>query len=163
MHRLMSVIAFEPQPVSFRHRAILWREFGLLPLHQAVQPSRLRRSETHVVPGSLFAALTTEPAGIRFAGEIDINNSFAFAQLMQSALRGGSWVHVDLSLVRFRDPDGIRIVMKAARKLSSGRKILLHGLPPSLIEVMRATGWIQGAGLAICDCLRRAQVSESIA
>ena len=157
MRMVQSVLACEPRNLSFSQPRLCWREFSLLPL-----PLGLRRTETVVLGhGSLFAALTTEPAGIRFVGELGINNSFAFAQSLQGALRAQPRVHVDLSAVTFRDPEGLRVVMKSVRKLSSGHRILLHGLPASLVTVIRATGWIEVPGLAICDCRLAVRVSES--
>lgn len=133
----------------------------LLALHQAVWHWPLRRTELpFFVSSSLVAALTAQPAGIRFAGEIDINNSYAFTQSLQRALHDRCCVHVDLGSVSFRDPEGIRVLVKSGRRLSSGHKILLHGLPAALVTVLRATGWIPIPGLAICNCGQPVQASQ---
>lgn len=100
-------------------------------------------------------SLTSRPNPPAFdsrARSIDVNNSFAVAQALRGALHDQPCIHVDLGSVSFRDPDGIRMVIRAARTLSAGRGIFLHGLPAPLVRVMRATGWIQLPGLAICNC-----------
>lgn len=100
----------------------------------------------------LVVTRTLEPAGLRFAGEIDISNSDAVTQSMRIALSDVARSHLDLSALSFIDVSGIRALVETATDLGGGRQMLLHGLPRQLQTVMRITGWADEAALALCDC-----------
>ena len=101
----------------------------------------------------LVVTRTENPAGFRFAGEIDITNSAAVAESLRLALGGDGDPHVDVSRLSFCDISGIRALVDAALAIGDGRCMLLHGLPPQLETVMRATGWSQLPSLTLCNCV----------
>ena len=100
----------------------------------------------------LVVTRTDDPAGLRFAGEIDITNSDALAQSVRLALVDDSDPHLDLSRLSFCDISGIRSLVEMAMGLESGRTMLLHGLPEQLQTVMRVTGWSGLPSLTLCTC-----------
>jgi anti-anti-sigma factor len=102
--------------------------------------------------GHLIVTRTSQPVGLRFAGEIDITNSEAVAQSLRVALTEGLRQHLDLSGLSFCDISGIRALVDTTLELGEGRQVLLHGLPKQLQTVMRVTGWSKGPNLELCDC-----------
>lgn len=100
----------------------------------------------------LVVTRTTNPPGLRFAGEIDVSNSAAVGHSIRVAFFDGSSPHIDLSRLSFCDVSGIRALVDAARGLGDGGRLLLHGLPAQLETVMNVTGWSQLPTLALCEC-----------
>lgn len=100
----------------------------------------------------LVVTRTDKPAGLRFAGEIDISNSDAVAQALGFALADTGDPHLDLTRLSFCDISGIRALVEIALGLEGDRKILLHGLPAQLQTVMRVTGWSGLPSLTLCAC-----------
>jgi anti-anti-sigma factor len=100
----------------------------------------------------LVVTRTDNPAGLRFAGEIDLSNSDAVGESVRLALSDDGDPHLDLSRLSFCDISGIRALVDAALGLGDGRRLLLHGLPPQLQTVMRATGWSDLPTLRLCSC-----------
>lgn len=100
----------------------------------------------------LVVTRTESPAGLRFAGEIDVTNSSAVADSLKIAFPNHGDPHLDLSRLSFCDISGIRAVIDAAADLGEGRRVLLHGLPPQLETVMRVTGWSSLPSVALCGC-----------
>jgi len=100
----------------------------------------------------LVVTRTSEPAGLRFAGEIDITNSDAVGQSLRLAFLDTENPHLDLSGLSFCDISGIRALVDIALELDHGRSLLLHGLPEQLEKVMRVTGWSELPSLALCMC-----------
>ena len=99
----------------------------------------------------LVVTRTLEPVGLRFAGEIDINNSHAVAKSLGMAFSDADDVHLDLSGLSFCDISGIRSLVDTAETRLTGR-LLLHGLPDLLQTVMKVTGWSEMRNLYICNC-----------
>lgn len=100
----------------------------------------------------LMVTETDVPAGLRFAGEIDVSNSSAVAQSLKIAFPHDGDPHLDVSRLSFCDVSGIRAIVEAALDLGEGRRLLLHGLPEQLAIVMRVTGWSALPNLALCAC-----------
>jgi len=100
----------------------------------------------------LVVTRTEVPAGLRFAGEIDITNSNAVAESVRIAFPHLGDPHLDVSRLSFCDISGIRAFVEVANDLGEGRRLLLHGLPEQLQTVMRVTRWSSLPNLAICDC-----------
>jgi anti-anti-sigma factor len=95
---------------------------------------------------------TTTPVGLMVAGEIDISNSSLVADLLRKGFRAGDAPHLDLSCVSFCDISGIRALVNLAMELGPKRRLLVHGLPPQLENVLKVTGWADLPGLELCDC-----------
>jgi len=88
----------------------------------------------------LVVTRTHEPAGLCFAGEIDSSNARAVADFLSNGLAGTDDIHLDMSGLSFCDVSGIRSLIEVAESREQGR-LLLHGLPNLLQEVLIATGW----------------------
>ncbi|HSS60218.1 MAG TPA: STAS domain-containing protein [Candidatus Limnocylindrales bacterium] len=102
----------------------------------------------------LVVVRTKDPAGLRFAGEIDISNSDAVAQTMRLVLEECTRPHIDLTGLSFSDISGIRALVEIAFELGNGHQLQLHGLPTQLQTVMRVTGWTDTPTLVLCECGR---------
>ncbi len=99
----------------------------------------------------LVVTRTPDPIGLRFSGEIDINNCGAVARCLSGISAEAVDVHLDLSSLIFCDISGIRAFVEAAEQREKGR-LRLHGLPELLQTVMRVTGWADLPNLDVCDC-----------
>jgi anti-anti-sigma factor len=97
----------------------------------------------------LVVTRTDDPAGLCFAGEIDLSNSHAVTDSLGAM--DGADLHLDLSGLSFCDISGIRSLVDAAGSGRTGR-LLLHGLPELLQTVMNVTGWADLPNLEICHC-----------
>lgn len=117
----------------------------------AAQPAR-RCGDVVFADTSVVMSRTVDPDGVMLAGEIDVANSRSIADALRRAFPDGNGAHLDLSGVSFCDVSGIRVLIRLARELGPGRKLLLHGLPAQLESVMRVTGWADLPGLEICNC-----------
>ena len=58
-------------------------------------------------------------------------------------------LHVDLSLLEFVDVAGIRRIVKVADSAPEARRLVLHGLPPTIRRVMSIVGWADHPKLVI--------------
>jgi anti-anti-sigma factor len=99
----------------------------------------------------LVVTRTPDPIGLRFSGEIDINNCDAVASCLSEIPAQEVDVHLDVSGLIFCDISGIRALVEAAEHREKGR-LMLHGLPELLQTVMRVTGWTDLPNLDVCDC-----------
>lgn len=95
---------------------------------------------------------TIPPDGLSCRGVIDVSNVDSVAATLASHLDGDSDVHIDLSQVEFCDVSGIRALVSISGRLTDGRRLVLHGLPPLLAKVMTLVGWGELPTLQICDC-----------
>ncbi|HET7465422.1 MAG TPA: STAS domain-containing protein [Candidatus Dormibacteraeota bacterium] len=100
----------------------------------------------------LVVTRTHQPDGLRFSGEIDINNSSAVAEALRRGFPNGGDHHIDLRSLLFCDISGIRAFVDAGRELEPGHQLRLHGLPKPLERVMQVTGWSDLPWLAMCTC-----------
>lgn len=100
----------------------------------------------------LVVAHTSSPAGLSFSGEIDASNSHAVGSSIAAAMTPSSGLHVDVSQVMFCDISGIRALVSVTEGLPEGRRLLLHGMPAQLENVMRVVGWNRLPGLVVCEC-----------
>jgi anti-anti-sigma factor len=100
----------------------------------------------------LVVTRTESPSGLRFVGEIDINNSDAIAHSLRGLHELEIRPHLDLRNLAFCDVSGIRALVTIARFLGPDRRLLLHGLPDDLQRVIRVTGWAEEPGLSFCQC-----------
>jgi anti-anti-sigma factor len=100
----------------------------------------------------LIVTRTREPVGLMFTGEIDLTNSAAVAETLAGEFPPLGDAHLDLRRLQFCDVSGIRVLVDAALTVGSGRRLLLHGLPGPLQNVIRVTGWSDAPSLVLCDC-----------
>jgi anti-anti-sigma factor len=99
----------------------------------------------------LVVSRTSKPAGLRFAGEIDMTNAQAITDALRIAFSEPGDAHLDLRALIFCDISGIRALVDAAHGLAP-RRLQLHGLPAQLESVFRVTGWCEMPGLSLCGC-----------
>lgn len=112
-----------------------------------------REDEALYADSSLVVTRTHQPDGLRFAGEIDINNSTAVAESLRRGFPNGGDHHIDLRSLQFCDVSGIRAFVDAGRDLQPGHQLRLHGLPDLLERVMKVTGWSDLPWLEMCNCM----------
>jgi anti-anti-sigma factor len=117
----------------------------------ASQPNGIGRTQLYA-DKQLVVARTGSPAGIKFAGEIDASNSHSVSSSIAAAMTPGNDLHVDVSQVMFCDISGIRAFVSVAEGLPAGRRLLLHGMPTALENVMRVVGWNRLPALVACEC-----------
>ncbi|HVC75891.1 MAG TPA: STAS domain-containing protein [Candidatus Micrarchaeaceae archaeon] len=94
---------------------------------------------------------TDAPAGLSACGAIDVFNADAFAQILAAGLDGEGDLSIDLHSLEFCDVSGIRALVTAAKGLNDGRRMVVHGLPAQLRNVMTLVGWSDLPGLVIHD------------
>jgi anti-anti-sigma factor len=94
---------------------------------------------------------TSSPAGLTFAGAIDHFNVDAVAQSLTLAVAGGGDLHIDLSRLEFCDVSGIRALVTIAESMNGRGRLLLHGLPEGLQNVMTVVGWSDLPSLVILN------------
>ena len=100
----------------------------------------------------LVVTRTYNPPGLRFVGEMDLNNSHAISHALQEAHESEHNPHLDLRSLIFCDVSAIRALVNIARLVGPDRRLLLHGLPEDLERVMRVTGWSEEPGFSFCGC-----------
>lgn len=100
----------------------------------------------------LVVTRTRRPDGLRFTGEIDINNSSAVAESLRRGFPNGGDHHIDLRSLQFCDVSGVRAFVDAGRELGPDHQLRLHGLPGPLERVMNVTGWSDLPWLGLCSC-----------
>jgi anti-anti-sigma regulatory factor len=79
-------------------------------------------------------------------GDIDEETYPALIEALSRIPRDGAGLHVDLSAVSFCDLAGLRAIVRLAE---STTPVILHGVPGTLLTVMKILGWDQQPGLVI--------------
>ena len=79
-------------------------------------------------------------------GDIDEETYPALIEALSRIPRDSAGLHVDLSAVTFCDLAGLRAVVRLAE---STTPVILHGLPGTVLTVMKILGWDQQPGLVI--------------
>lgn len=89
----------------------------------------------------------SRPAGARLvlAGEIDEETYPALVSHLAEVAAGAAEVHLDVSAVRYCDLAGLRAMIRLTD--AGRRRVLLHGIPAHLDEVLRVLGWDASPGL----------------
>jgi anti-anti-sigma factor len=96
--------------------------------------------------GPLQMATFGNPPGLAIGGEIDEETYPALVEKLGELTRGCSEIHVDLSAVQYCDLAGLRAIV---RPVTTGRKVVLCGLPAQLRTVLGVLGWDRTPGLVI--------------
>ena len=79
-------------------------------------------------------------------GDIDEEIYPALIEALSRIPRDSAGLHVDLSAVTFCDLAGLRAIVRLAE---STTPVILHGVPGTLLTVMKILGWDQQPGLVI--------------
>jgi ABC-type transporter Mla MlaB component len=79
-------------------------------------------------------------------GDIDEEIYPALIEALSRIPRDSAGLHVDLSAVTFCDLAGLRAIVRLAE---STTPVILHGVPGTLLTVMKILGWHQQPGLVI--------------
>ncbi len=80
------------------------------------------------------------------SGDIDEETYPALIEALSRISRGNAGLHVDLSAVTFCDVAGLRAIVRLAE---STTPVTLHGVPGTVLTVMKILGWDQQPGLVI--------------
>jgi anti-anti-sigma regulatory factor len=79
-------------------------------------------------------------------GDIDEETYPALVEALSRIPRDSAGLHVDLSAVTFCDLAGLRAIVRLAE---STTPVILHGVPGTLLTVMKILGWDQQPGLVV--------------
>ena len=96
--------------------------------------------------GTLQIAPMNNPPGLAIGGEIDEDAYPALVEKLGQLARGRDEVHVDLAAVQYCDLAGLRAIVRAA---TTGRTVVLHGLPEQLQTILGILGWDNTPGLVV--------------
>jgi len=111
----------------------------------------------------LVISRTDSDSGLSISGAIDYYNAEAVAAaltevfqgdgeahaLLADAITGNGDLHLDLTRLEFTDVTGIRALVRIAENAGDGRRLVLRGLPPSIVKVMTVVGWSELPNLVI--------------
>jgi len=96
--------------------------------------------------GALQMAPMNNPPGVALGGEIDEDTYPALVEKLDEFTQGRDGVHVDLSAVQYCDLAGLRAIVRAT---TTGRTVVLHGLPEQLQTILGILGWDNTPGMVI--------------
>ena len=111
----------------------------------------------------LVISRSDSDSGLSFTGAIDDYNAEAVAEVLTAlvhadsgprtmfagAITGDGDLHLDLTRLEFTDVTGIRALVRIAENAGDGRRLVLSGLPPSIVKVMTVVGWSELPNLVI--------------
>jgi hypothetical protein len=103
---------------------------------------------------------TLEPPGLAFAGDVDASNIHAVTQSLALAAVPRGDFHLDLSGLSFCDLGGFRAIVRAARSLGPGRRIIVKGMPPQLWRAIRIVGWAELPNLIVASDGRESEGAQ---
>jgi anti-anti-sigma regulatory factor len=98
--------------------------------------------------------LGDEPWLFVVAGEIDEYSYKSLIRALASVARDPSEIHVDLADVEYCDVAGLRafVVLAAAPcRDHAGTRVVLHHVPPRLVNVLHILGWDTTTGLTLAE------------
>ena len=111
----------------------------------------------------LVISRANSASGLSITGAIDYYNAEAVAEaltalfhadgeapaIFKNAIAGNGDLHLDLSRLEFTDVTGIRALVRLAENAGDGRRLVLRGLPPSIVKVITVVGWAELPNLVI--------------
>jgi anti-anti-sigma regulatory factor len=100
---------------------------------------------------------TFEPPGLTFVGDIDVSNIHAVTQSLALTTVPKGDFHLDLSGLSFCDLGGFRAIVRAARGLGPGRRLIVKGMPPHLWRAFRIVGWAELSNLIVAPSGREGE------
>ncbi len=80
------------------------------------------------------------------SGDIDEETYPTLIEALSRIPRDNAGLHVDLSAVTFCDVAGLRAIVRLAE---STTPVILHGVPGTLLTVIKILGWDQQPGLVV--------------
>jgi ABC-type transporter Mla MlaB component len=80
------------------------------------------------------------------SGDIDEETYPALIEALSRIPRDSAGLHVDLSAVTFCDLAGLRAIVRLTEGTTP---VILHGVPRTLLTVMKILGWDQQPGLVV--------------
>lgn len=98
---------------------------------------------------ALRFTVTGSPPVLAITGEIDDDTYLILVRKLEEL--GGGDVHLNLAGVEYCDLAGLRAIVRlaAASPGGSGRRVVLHEVPPPLQTVLGIVGWDSTPGLVI--------------
>jgi anti-anti-sigma factor len=117
---------------------------------------RSSRSQGHVVSddGELRITRLGDEPWLAVAGEIDEYSYKSLIRTLASVARDPGEIHIDLADVEYCDVAGLRafVVLAAAPcRDHAGPRVVLHQVPPHLVNVLHILGWDTTSGLTIAE------------
>ena len=112
------------------------------------------RSPGHLVSddGELRITRLGDEPWLVVAGEIDEHSYKSLIRALASVARDPGEIHIDLADVEYCDVAGLRafVVLAAAPcRDQAGPRVVLHQVPPRLVNVLHILGWDATSGLTI--------------
>jgi ABC-type transporter Mla MlaB component len=80
------------------------------------------------------------------SGDIDEETYPVLIEALSRIPRDNAGLHVDLSAVTFCDLAGLRAIVRLAESTTA---VILHGVPRTVLTVMKILGWDQQPGLVV--------------
>lgn len=74
--------------------------------------------------------------GVRVCGEIDLLTRAEWTMLLHSLATGAEDVHLELADLSFIDVGGVTVLARAALRLPTGRRLVLHHPPAVLVSLL---------------------------
>jgi anti-anti-sigma regulatory factor len=102
---------------------------------------------------ALRITVAADPAVMVITGEVDEVTYSALVSILRSAAEDSGPILIDLAGVEYCDLAGLRMIVGMTR--ASGhdhtgpRSVVLRGVPPHLMAVLRIVGWDATAGLTL--------------
>jgi anti-anti-sigma regulatory factor len=103
---------------------------------------------------------TVEPPGLSLSGEVDASNVHALTQSLALAAVPRGDYHLDLSGLSFCDLGGFRAIVRTARNLGPGRRLIVKGMPMQLWRAFRIVGWAELPNLVVVPTWRDSEVAK---
>jgi anti-anti-sigma regulatory factor len=91
------------------------------------------------------------------SGDIDEETYPALIEALGRIPRDNAGLHVDLSAVTFCDLAGLRAIVRLAESIPP---VILHGVPRTVLTVMKILGWDQQPGLVVSKRQHRMPVPD---
>ena len=99
----------------------------------------------------LHIVRTDQPPGLRLIGDVAARTVPPLAQALADLLQDQHEIHLDLTRLGIMDLDGVTLLLSTARQLPQDGRLILHGLPPHLRQILHLTGWDATPGLELTD------------
>jgi anti-anti-sigma factor len=99
--------------------------------------------------GRLRITPLEDVTGFRVDGEVDLNGRAELTAALVKWTHSSGDIVVDLAGVGSVDVGGLRLLVRTARGLPSGRVLVLRRVPPILRRLLDITSWAATSGLRV--------------